>query len=824
MKFITNYLEYFISPITGRLISSSGLPPLHEGKIWVGNEDDVAVESEFSIDDFVKNEGDSFVSGDIAIWSDTEGQFIKDGGMSIPDLKSLAEAAAASADAAKSSAETASIAATLAGGYKTEAEAAAASAAGDAAAALASAGEATAAAVLAATYAGDAAESADDAYDEAVLANNYQKEAKEARDAAQAAAASALASKNTCEDILSELYSTGIEFVGDITGMGPVNSPILTTLNLTLDQIPWASAAVNLNSQKITNLANGVAANDAVNISQLAAFTGTITQYAILSGGAANTINSVGPATAGKIIRATGLTSQPAFTTATYPDTTTANRILYSSATNIIGEITSANNSILRTDGSAVPSFSTTLPSGLAATNLTLTTPILGTPQSGNLSNCTGIPAGGISGTVLLANGGSSANLTASNGGIVYSTASALAILAGTSTAGQILTSGATAAPSWKSRCIDYGNSGGANAGTLFVGTDAGSTTATTIPGNTGIGVAALTGITSSRSNNTAIGYGSLSAFSDGNRNTAVGALTGVGGLTVTSNDNCFFGYQAGSARVNYTQCVLIGSGADCGSGGLTNAIAIGYGASVSASNCMVLGNGVKVGIGTSDPTAPTTNSVLTLNGTSNTMGRISLTGQDYWSASQTSTNGVNIYLGFNATNNRQIFFADSAHAKNTTNVGLRIGIFPLTYSGVYLGAINTDGSAVKALTIESSTLYSTTDTVTKPTAGAWTAASDIRIKENIKKYTRGLSEVLKLNPVEYQLNKASGYSQEMRDKINQGLIANEVEEIMPECVGRIEHRDLGKIRSLDITPITYAMVNAIKELNNRLETLEKAA
>ena len=46
-----------------------------------------------------------------------------------------------------------------------------------------------------------------------------------------------------------------------------------------------------------------------------------------------------------------------------------------------------------------VPSWSTTLPSGLAATNLTLTTPALGTPTAGVLTNATGLPiATGVSG------------------------------------------------------------------------------------------------------------------------------------------------------------------------------------------------------------------------------------------------------------------------------------------------------------------------------------------------------------------------------------------------------------------------------------------
>ncbi len=67
-------------------------------------------------------------------------------------------------------------------------------------------------------------------------------------------------------------------------------------------------------------------------------------------------------ATAGQIIRSGGTGADPSYSTATYPATTTINRLLYSSAANTISELATANSSILVTDGSGVPSLSTTLP------------------------------------------------------------------------------------------------------------------------------------------------------------------------------------------------------------------------------------------------------------------------------------------------------------------------------------------------------------------------------------------------------------------------------------------------------------------------------
>jgi len=84
---------------------------------------------------------------------------------------------------------------------------------------------------------------------------------------------------------------------------------------------------------------------------------------------------------AGQILRSAGAAA-PTWSTATYPATTTANQILYSSAANTIGEITTANNQVLVTNGSGVPAFSGTLPSGVTASSLTSfgTSPTLTTP------------------------------------------------------------------------------------------------------------------------------------------------------------------------------------------------------------------------------------------------------------------------------------------------------------------------------------------------------------------------------------------------------------------------------------------------------------
>ncbi len=70
-----------------------------------------------------------------------------------------------------------------------------------------------------------------------------------------------------------------------------------------------------------------------------------------------------GTATANQVLLS-GATATPAWSTATYPPITTINELLYSSANNTIAGLPTANSSILITNSSGVPAWSTTLPSG----------------------------------------------------------------------------------------------------------------------------------------------------------------------------------------------------------------------------------------------------------------------------------------------------------------------------------------------------------------------------------------------------------------------------------------------------------------------------
>jgi len=147
-----------------------------------------------------------------------------------------------------------------------------------------------------------------------------------------------------------------------------------------------------------------------------------------------------------------------------------------------------------------------------------------------------------------------------------------------------------------------------------------------------------------------------------------------------------------------------------------------------------------------------------------------------------------------------------------------------------------------------------------KPGGGAWGATSDARIKNDLGAYTVGLEAIKALTPKRYTYkgndtptepealktmvdNKiietdlrataavpygnSPHYRAAVAETVFVGLIAQEVETVMPEMVtlreGMIDGVAVTDKRELDTTALIYALVNAVKELSARVEQLEAA-
>lgn len=99
---------------------------------------------------------------------------------------------------------------------------------------------------------------------------------------------------------------------------------------------------------------------------------------------------------------------------------------------------------------------------------------------------------------------------------------------------------------------------------------------------------------------------------------------------------------------------------------------------------------------------------------------------------------------------------------------------------------------------------------------------SDKRTKKAIRPFSEGLSIVEQLNPVSFKYN---GLYNSIKDEDSIGFIAQELEKLAPYLVSRTKEKTSSKeIELLNVCPtrVTYLLVNAVKELSQRLKVLEE--
>jgi Chaperone of endosialidase/Repeat of unknown function (DUF5907) len=104
----------------------------------------------------------------------------------------------------------------------------------------------------------------------------------------------------------------------------------------------------------------------------------------------------------------------------------------------------------------------------------------------------------------------------------------------------------------------------------------------------------------------------------------------------------------------------------------------------------------------------------------------------------------------------------------------------------------------------------------TKASGTTWINPSDIRLKKDVAPYAHGLADILQLEPISYTL-KAT-------EQQTCGLDAEKVRAVFPECVGTTrmklqpEDEEETEVLTLDIHPILIALINAVRELNAKVQ------
>ncbi len=323
-------------------------------------------------------------------------------------------------------------------------------------------------------------------------------------------------------------------------------------------------------------------------------------------------------------------------------------------------------------------------------------------------------------------------------------------------------------------------------------------------------------------SDNIFIGNGA-GILNEANQNCFTGSFSGNG--TTTGANNSFYGYSSGNttgtgsqnaffgAFAGMTNSVgigntLLGTNSNVGSNNLTNASAIGFNSMVNASNSLVLGsvNGVngatsnvKVGIGTTTP-----------------VGDLELRQPDpilRIAADDTNSSFLQLYemtAGFPFGymfeydgNLDKLYLYSKGFAGND---GIRMTW--LKTGNVGIGTLNPGGQLELSL-----------NEGRKPGTNTWTIVSDQRLKTINGNYTKGLNEILQLNPIRfnYKNNGERTFEQKVLDTEFPGFIAQEVQPIFPDAVGT----DADGFLNFNIHPILIASVNAIQELNAKNTQLQ---
>ena len=108
-----------------------------------------------------------------------------------------------------------------------------------------------------------------------------------------------------------------------------------------------------------------------------------------------------GTATARQMLQS-GANATPAWSTATYPATTTINQLLYSSAGDVVGGLATANSAVLSTSSTGVPAWSASMTNGQLLIGSTGATPVLGT-----LTGAGGITISNGAGSITVSGSGS---------------------------------------------------------------------------------------------------------------------------------------------------------------------------------------------------------------------------------------------------------------------------------------------------------------------------------------------------------------------------------------------------------------------------------
>tara|TARA_Y100000592_G_scaffold76188_1_gene119191 strand:- start:6216 stop:10859 length:4644 start_codon:yes stop_codon:yes gene_type:complete len=437
--------------------------------------------------------------------------------------------------------------------------------------------------------------------------------------------------------------------------------------------------------------------------------------------------------------------------------------------------------------------------------------------------------------------------------------------------------------PTTANDCVALGNdamghaqAGQAYSGVVAIGKDAvkgnSSSTTTAINGTVGIGMDALTALTSG-SSNVAIGFESGKLLTTGHSNTFLGYESAQSFDSGESNMTAIGRNSMGSANNDSSaNCVAVGVNAlEGGTGVITNSIAIGKDA-MSSTNVRNVDASIAIGLNAMDSTCgggvvdciaigrdSMHHASNQLSGVSDSIGigknslQALTTGDGNIalgssSCSSMTTGTYNVAMGFEALRDQSTASFNTAIGTNAlsnseaeNNVGIGKSAGDVIVTGLNNTIIGTGsdpsannatnqtviGFAVTGIVDNSVVLgnaavtkvYMSSDGDAEIYANGTINTSDRRLKENIKDSDLGLEFVNKLRPVKYN------YIKDKHDgKTKYGIIAQEVQEVLKESNNEdfAGIKDSDEYLGADYIQFVAPLIKAVQELSAEVNELKQ--
>ena len=360
-----------------------------------------------------------------------------------------------------------------------------------------------------------------------------------------------------------------------------------------------------------------------------------------------------------------------------------------------------------------------------------------------------------------------------------------------------------------------------AHSGAVTVGTTLGVTGATTlsstlgVTGNTTVG--GTLGVTGATTLSSTLGV-------TGNT-TLTGALAANGGITVDSTNfvvNGTTGAVSTASTITATGAISSSAGISGTTGSFSSNTTVGgtlgvtgvtsitnsTASSASTNGALVVTGGVGVG------------GALNVGGAAAISGNLSVTGNLTISGTTTTISTSNLEIS------DPIIYMGTGNSGNTSDLGFVAHFNNGTYqhTGLVRDATDSKWKLFSGITVEPTTTIDFTtwnkdtlvlgalecDTVSATgdiTSPNFYTYSDRTLKSNIKESRYGLAEVMKLTSVEY----------DMEGKHEVGLIAQDVEEHMPEFVTT----DANGKKKLDYAKMVSVLVKTVQQQQEQIEELK---